>query len=171
KPLMGAELRILNDTGAESPAGEPGEIVVRGPTVTPGYLNAPSDAMSDGWLHTGDLGYVDAEGYLYVLDRRHDLIVSGGENVYPAEVEAALQAHADVIEAGVTGAGDARWGRVPVAAVVLRPGATATADDLIAHCRERLAAYKTPKRIVIVEALPRTAAGKLLRRELPAYFA
>jgi O-succinylbenzoic acid--CoA ligase len=170
KPLMGAELRIVDETGVEQPAGEPGEIVVRGPSVTPGYLNGPSEALRHGWLHTGDIGHVDAEGYLYVLDRRDDLIVSGGENVYPAEVEAALQAHADVIEAGVTGADDPRWGRVPVAAIVLRPGATSTADDLIAHCRDRLADYKTPKRIVIVEALPRTAAGKLLRRELHAYF-
>ena len=169
KPLFGAGLRIVDETGAEFAPGEPGEIVLRGPSVTPGYLNRPDEtaaAIRDGWLHTGDLGYVDAEGYLYVLDRRDDLIVSGGENVYPAEVEAVLQSHPDVAEAGVYGIEDERWGRAPVAVVVLHDGATADAEALTAFCRERLASYKTPQRIEFTRALPRNAAGKLLRNRL-----
>jgi O-succinylbenzoic acid--CoA ligase len=169
KPLFGSELRIIAEDGSASPPGVAGEIVVRGPTVTPGYLNRPDEtaaAIRDGWLHTGDLGYVDAEGYLYVLDRRDDLIISGGENVYPAEIETVLQSHADVLEAGVYGVEDERWGRAPAAVIVLRAGAAADAAALIAHCRGRLAAYKTPARISFADALPRNAAGKLLRREL-----
>ena len=169
KPLFGSELRIVAEDGSECPPGVAGELVVRGPTVTPGYLNRADEtaaATRDGWLHTGDLGHLDAEGYLYVLDRRDDLIVSGGENVYPAEIEAVLQSHPDVVEAGVYGVDDARWGKAPAAVVILRAGATADAAALIAYCRERLAAYKTPSRIGFAEALPRNAAGKLLRREL-----
>ena len=169
KPLFGTELRIEGQDGSHLPAGAEGEIVVRGPTVTPGYLNRPeatAEAIHGGWLHTGDIGYVDAEGYLYVLDRRDDLIVSGGENVYPAEIEAVLQSHPDVAEAGVYGAPDERWGQTPVAAVVLRPGATITPDTLMAHCREHLAAYKTPSRIELHDQLPRNAAGKLMRSRL-----
>ena len=169
KPLFGTQLRIENSEGEVLAPGVEGEIVVHGPTVTPGYLNRPdatSRAIRDGWLHTGDIGYVDSEGYLYVLDRRDDLIVSGGENVYPAEIEAVLQSHPDVIEAGVYGAPDERWGQRPVATVVLRPGATVTPDALVAHCRERLAAYKTPSRIEVRDELPRNAAGKLVRSRL-----
>jgi O-succinylbenzoic acid--CoA ligase len=169
KPLFGSQVRIVSPDGAALPSSSEGEIVVRGPTVTPGYLNSPeatAQAIRDGWLHTGDIGYLDAEGYLYVLDRRDDLIVSGGENVYPAEIEAVLQSHPDVLEAGVYGAPDDRWGQTPVAAVVLRPGATATPEALIAHCRERLSTYKTPSRIELCDELPRNAAGKLLRSRL-----
>jgi o-succinylbenzoate---CoA ligase len=169
KALFGSDARIETPDGTELPAGAEGEIVVRGPTVTPGYLHDPvatAHAVRGGWLHTGDLGYLDPEGYLYVLDRRDDLIVSGGENVYPAEVEAVLQSHPEVMEAGVYGAPDERWGQVPVAAVVLRPGAQATSEALQAFCRERLAAYKTPSRIEFRAELPRNAAGKLVRKRL-----
>jgi O-succinylbenzoic acid--CoA ligase len=158
KALFGTEVRIVES-----------EIVVRGPTVTPGYLNRPeatAEAIRDGWLHTGDLGYLDAEGYLYVLDRRDDLIVSGGENVYPAEVEAALQSHPAVLEAGVVGVADERWGQAPYAVVVLRTGVTATAEELMAHCKGRLAAYKAPRGVSFATRLPRNAAGKLLRSRL-----
>jgi O-succinylbenzoic acid--CoA ligase len=154
KPLMGAQLRIESDA----------EICVRGPTVSPGYLHQP--LRDDDWLHTGDLGYLDDEGYLYVLDRRDDLIVSGGENVYPAEVEAALLAHPAVGDAGVVGEPDPQWGRSVRAVVVLRSGMNASECDLIAFCRERLAGYKVPRRIVFRDGLPRNAAGKLVRREL-----
>jgi len=174
KPLFGSKLRIVADDGAECAPGVAGEIIVRGPTVTPGYLNRPEETAAvirDGWLHTGDLGHLDSEGYLYVLDRRDDLIVSGGENVYPAEIEAVLQSHADVLEAGVYGVDDARWGKAPAAVVVLRPGAPPDADALTAFCRERLAAYKTPSRIDFVDALPRNAAGKLLRRDMSHAYA
>ena len=153
KPLLGTRLRITAD----------GEICVLGPSVSPGYLH---HAPRDGWLQTGDLGYLDEEGYLYVLDRRDDLIVSGGENVYPAEVESALLSHPSVTQAGVFSLPDPDWGRVPAAAVVLAPGANVSAEDLRAFCRTRLAAYKVPREIVFRADLPRTASGKLLRRAL-----
>jgi O-succinylbenzoic acid--CoA ligase len=169
KPLFGAELRIVDEDGRECAPDEPGEIVLRGPSISPGYLNHPdatADVIHDGWLHSGDLGRLDNEGYLYVLDRRDDLIVSGGENVYPAEIEAALQSHPDVAEAGVYGVDDERWGKAPVAVVVLREGSTVDAETLLEDCRKRLAAYKMPRRIEFATALPRTASGKLMRNRL-----
>jgi len=150
KPLLGTQLRIVD-----------GEIQVRGPNVSPGYLHQPGHS---DWLHTGDLGRLDDDGYLYVLDRRSDLIVSGGENVYPAEVEATLLAHPAVEDAGVFGVADPEWGQMVAAALVLKE--PASADDILEFCRLRLAGYKMPKRVEFVEALPRNAAGKLLRREL-----
>ena len=167
RPLFTTEVRIENADGRTVAAGETGEIVVRGPTVTPGYLNNPdatAQALRDGWLHTGDIGYVDTDGYLYVLDRRDDLIVSGGENVYPTEVEEALCAHPAVLEAAVISLPDEEWGARVAAAVALRDGATADVNELTAFCRRRLAAYKTPREIRVVDELPRSAAGKLLRR-------
>jgi len=171
KPLFGTELRIVRDDGADCAPGEAGDILIRGPTVTPGYLNRPDETaavLRDGWLLTGDVGHLDAEGYLYVLDRRDDLIVSGGENVYPAEVEAVLASHPAVLEAGVYALPDERWGRAPAAVVVLRADAATTGEELVAFCRERLAGFKVPRRIGFAAALPRNAAGKLLRRELAA---
>jgi O-succinylbenzoic acid--CoA ligase len=171
QPLLPLELRVDAD-GREAAPGEVGEIYVRGPMVAAGYYGRPdatAAAIRDGWLHTGDAGYLDAEGYLYVVDRRSDLIISGGENVYPAEVEAALLAHPAVLEAGVVGAPDPQWGQVPVAHVVARPGyvaGEALAAELVAFCRGRLAAYKAPRRVSFAEALPRTASGKLRRVEL-----
>jgi O-succinylbenzoic acid--CoA ligase len=154
KPLMGTEVRI----------GEDGEICVRGPSVSPGYLHQPPRA--DEWLRTGDVGYLDASGYLYVLDRRDDLIVSGGENVYPAEVEAALLAHPSVEEVGVFGVPHAEWGAQVQAAVKSRDGMAVSESELLAFCRQRLAGYKVPRHIEFRAELPRNAAGKLLRREL-----
>jgi O-succinylbenzoic acid--CoA ligase len=168
KPLFPTEVLVRRD-GASAGPYEVGEILVRGPTVTPGYVNRPEDtaaAIRDGWLHTGDLGYLDHEGYLYLVDRRDDLIVSGGENVYPAEVEAALLAHPSVEEAGVVGIPDERWGQVPAAVVKPRAGARLDEEEVKAFCAERLARYKVPKRVWFVEALPRNAAGKLLRHVL-----
>jgi O-succinylbenzoic acid--CoA ligase len=168
RPLPGTEIRIEHDEGVCA-AGEAGEILVRGRTISPGYwghLAETAAAFRDGWLRTGDIGCLDEEGYLYVLDRRDDLIISGGENVYPAEIEAVLESHPAVLEAAVYGVPDARWGSVPEAAVVLRPGATVDADELLAWCRERLARYKTPARIRFADALPRNAAGKVQRRAL-----
>jgi O-succinylbenzoic acid--CoA ligase len=143
------------------------EILVRGPTVMAGYWQNPeatARALRDGWLHTGDLGALDDEGYLYVLDRRDDLIISGGENVYPAEVEAVLLSHPAVADVGVVGVPDEKWG-MALAAFVVRRAAVAE-DELRAFCAERLARYKIPARFIFVESLPRNAAGKLLRREL-----
>lgn len=171
KPLLPVQLRIVDAEGMIVSPGEPGTIELRGPTITPGYADHPeatAAAFHDGWLATGDIGYLDAEGYLYVLDRRVDLIISGGENVYPAEIEATLLAHPDVEEAGVCGVADAQWGQAPVAFVHLRGDSTITRDDLLAYAAERLARYKAPKAVYIVAALPRTSSGKLLRRALPS---
>lgn len=167
KPLFPAELRIEKNDEQVKP-GEVGEIVVRGPNVTQGYLHANpvSGDFRAGWFHTGDLGYVDEEGFLYVLDRRSDLIISGGENVYPAEIEAALCGHPWVAEAGVTGVPHHVWGQVPVACVVTKCSAAITEEELRRYCREQLAGYKCPSRIYFVEELPRNAANKLLRRKL-----
>ena len=169
QPLLPTELRIAADA-----AGDVGEILVRGPTVMRGYINRPDQtalALRDGWLHTGDLGYLDGEGYLYVVSRRHDLIISGGENIYPTEIESVLLAHPAVAEAAVVGVPDARWGQVPAAAVTLWEGMEASEVELIEFCRERLASYKAPKLVRFTSTLPRNAAGKLLRDEIKGIFA
>lgn len=167
-PLLPNALRIEQD-GQPVSVGEVGEIVVRGPTITPGYDQRPAEtarAFKNGWFYTGDLGRVDEQGFLYVIDRRDDLIISGGENVYPAEIEATLLAHPSVEEAGVFGLPDEKWGAVPVAAIKLRAGQQVEAADLLEWSATRLARYKQPARIIFVETLPRNAAGKLLRRVL-----
>lgn len=165
RALPGVQLRIdVDDRPAR--AGEVGEILVRGPMVFAGYAGSPegtAHALRDGWLHTGDFGTLDDDGYLTVVDRRDDLIISGGENVYPSEVEAALLAHASVVDAAVLGRPDARWGAVPVAVIVLRAGTEVSDQMLSAHCRTRLAGFKAPVAFVRLPALPRTPSGKLLR--------
>ncbi len=168
-PLGSVEIAIWRD-GTPAPVGTDGEIMLRGPTITPGYWNRPdanAAAFTDGWFASGDIGRRDADGYLYVLDRRDDLIIAGGENIYPAEIEAALLAHPAVAEAGVRGAPDARWGQAPVAYIVPAPGQTVVPAEVAAFLADRLAKYKLPTRIIVVDALPRNGAGKLLRRELP----
>jgi o-succinylbenzoate---CoA ligase len=167
-PLQGTEVRIvIHDRDAA--AGVPGDILVRGPTVMSGYLDDPeatAGAIRDGWLRTGDVGFLDPQGGLHVLDRRDDLIVSGGENVYPAEVEAVLLEHAAVAEAGVCGVPDSDLGARVVAWIVVREGMAIEARVLEQHCRDRLAGFKRPREFRFVGALPRTAAGKLQRRRL-----
>ncbi len=168
--LQGTNLRVIAD-GRDVATGEPGEILVRGPTVMTGYLGDPeatARAIRDGWLHTGDVGFLDANCGLHVLDRRDDLIVSGGENVYPAEVEAVLLEYPSVAEVGVTGLPDADLGARVAAWIVVRDGAAADAAALEAHCSERLAGFKRPREFRFVGSLPRTVAGKLLRRRLAA---
>ncbi|MDR7537751.1 MAG: o-succinylbenzoate--CoA ligase [Armatimonadota bacterium] len=158
KPLPPAEIRIEDE-----------EILVRGPTVMLGYAGRPEETartLRGGWLHTGDLGHQDADGYLYVHERRDDLIITGGENVYPAEVEAVLLAHPGVEDAGAVGVPDQQWGQVVAVAVKCRPGARLTAGEVRAFCRTRLAGYKTPKHVWFVDNLPRSPAGKLIRRLL-----
>jgi O-succinylbenzoic acid--CoA ligase len=165
RPLTGAQIRI-----ADGPPDGVGEIEVRGPSLFAGYYGKPAETAAvrgpDGWFRTGDLGSIDADGYLTVSDRRLDLIVSGGENVYPAEVEAVLLGHPAVLDACVVGRPDARWGAVPVAAIVLRTGATPADDELRAYCAGRLARFKVPAAILRVAELPRVGAGKLDRRML-----
>jgi len=168
-PLPGIELRIVDEGGCELSPALAGEICVRGPMVMRGYWQCPeatASALRKGWLHTGDLGRLDPGGRLQVLDRRDDLIVSGGENIYPAEVEAVLLEHDAVAEAAVTGVADAEFGERPVAWIVEGEGAQLDEAQLREHCRAHLAAYKVPLRFHRVASLPRNAAGKLLRREL-----
>ena len=149
RPLLTTHLRIQD-----------GEILVQGPVVAPGC------ADEDGWLHTGDLGRIDDEGFLYVEDRLGDVIVSGGENVLPAEVEEVLLSHPQVADAAAVGRADSDWQEAVAAVVVLRAGAATDAEELRRHCSESLASYKVPKRFEFVSELPRTASGKLLRRAL-----
>jgi len=169
-PLPGTEVRIVGEHGDVRGPGQEGDIEVRGPTVMAGYWRRPeatSEVLRDGWLHTKDLGGLDARGRLTVLSRRTDLIVRGGENIYPAEVEAVLANHPSVQEAAVVGVKDARWGEVPVAFLVLRVGQPSSrVEEMEAWCRQSLAGFKLPARFLWVEALPRNAMGKLERPAL-----
>lgn len=167
KPLFPGEIKIVDDQDKECAVNVIGEILVKGPSVTKGYLRneqATKEAFAEGWLKTGDVGYLDDEGFLFVSDRRSDLIISGGENIYPAEVESAIASHPSVKEAGVVGKKDEEWGEVPAAFVVLVE--QIEEDDLHTFVKERLAAYKRPKIYCFTDELPRNAAGKLLRRKL-----
>jgi acyl-CoA synthetase (AMP-forming)/AMP-acid ligase II len=169
RPVVGAELRIVGPDGSPFPNGALGEIVVRGPQLMKGYWNRPDETaatLRDGWLHTGDAGTLDDMGYLYVQDRIKDMIVSGGENVYPSVVEQVLAQHPAVAEAAVIGVPDARWGETVKAIVVLRAGASATPEELIAFCHGRLAGFERPRSVDFVETLPRTPTGKVLKRVL-----
>ncbi len=171
RPLAPVQLCIMQDNTLASP-GEPGEIFLKGPTITPGYVDKPeatAQAFQDGWFATGDIGYLDEDGYLYVLDRRTDLIISGGENVYPAEIESVLLSHPDVEEVGVCRQEDAQWGQVPVAFVVLKAGSALGVEELLSYTSQKLADYKQPRNIYFREHLPRNSSGKLLRRELPRF--
>lgn len=165
RALPGVRLRIEPDGSADGS----GEILVRGEMVFAGYLGdavASADKPPDGWLRTGDVGTLDTSGLLRVSGRRDELIISGGENVAPAAVEAVLMAHPAVAEAAVGGIPDARWGAVPAAIIVLRPGVVVTDEELFSHCRARLAAFEVPVRFVRLQTLPRNAMGKLVRRDL-----
>ena len=170
KPMAFVELRVVREDNASCGVGEIGEVHFRGPNVFAGYWNAPdatAQAFSpDGWFRTGDLGFVDDEGFVTLVDRRKDMVITGGENVYSAEVENVLFAHAAVAEAAIIGVPDERWGEAVCAVVALRPNAKASAAELIAHCRARLAKYKAPKYVVFVDSLPHNAAGKVLKRQL-----
>ncbi len=163
------ELEIWDEDGAPVPAGERGEVVLRGPKVFAGYWRDPEAteaAFAGGWFHTGDIGVKDEDGYVYIVDRLKDMIVSGGENIASSEVERVLYEHESVVEAAVVGRPDDRWGEVPIAFVVVRAGSTTTPDELVEHCREQLAKYKVPKDVTLVDELPRNPSGKVLKREL-----
>jgi len=170
-PYPGVEIRVADPSGATLPPGEVGEILIRSDVVMKGYWGRPdatAAAIRDGWFHTGDAGYFDQEGFLYIHDRLKDMIVSGGENVYPAEVENAVFGHPAVADVAVIGVPDERWGEAVKAVVVLKPGAETSGEDIIAFVRGRIAGYKVPKSIDVVSALPRNPSGKVLRRELRA---
>jgi acyl-CoA synthetase (AMP-forming)/AMP-acid ligase II len=170
KALPGIELAILDANGNRLPPGEVGEIATRSGSNMTGYWNLPEATArtlgADGWLRTGDAGTMDADGYLYIHDRIKDMIISGGENIYPAEVESAICDHPDVAEAAVIGIPDDKWGEAVKAIVVMKQGKTATATDIINFTRERIAGFKTPKTVDFLEALPRNPSGKILRRHL-----
>lgn len=169
KPLFPSQLKIELESGVEASPGEAGEIVVKGPNVTAGYLFRPeatAEKLKENWLYTGDIGYLDEDGFLFVLDRRADLIISGGENIYPAEIESVLLSHENVADAGVIGIEDEIWGQVPAAFIVPKSGAKLTVEELSEFCLERLAKYKVPNKFVFTEELPRNASRKLLRRRL-----
>ncbi|GHF69945.1 acyl-CoA synthetase (AMP-forming)/AMP-acid ligase II [Amycolatopsis bartoniae] len=169
RPVVHLRVRVVDETGREVPRGELGEITLSGPKVFAGYWRDPeatAKALRDGWFHTGDIGRVDQDGYLYVEDRKKDMIVSGGENIATPEVERVLYEHPEVVEAAVVGMSHERWGEVPKAFVVLRPGAAVDAAGLVAFCRERLAKFKVPAEIQFLDELPRTPSGKVLKRDL-----
>src|SRR3990172_4474989 len=169
KPLIHVDLRVVDTDDRELDIGEIGEIVVRGPNVTRGYLGLPEQnarTFRNDWFHTGDVGRLDVEGNLYVLDRLKDMIITGSENVYSSEVEAALYRHPGVHEAAVVGVPDEKWGEAVFAAIVPAPGHALTEAELIAHCRQHIGGYKIPRRMAIVEALPKSAMGKILKNEL-----
>jgi fatty-acyl-CoA synthase len=170
KALPGIELAILDVNGNRLPPGEVGEIATRSGSNMAGYWNLPEATArtlgADGWLRTGDAGYMDRDGYLYIHDRIKDMIISGGENIYPAEVESAICDHPDVAEVAVIGVPDEKWGEAVKAIVVMKQGKSATATDIINFTRERIAGFKTPKSVEFIEALPRNPSGKILRRHL-----
>ncbi|MDZ4376372.1 MAG: long-chain-fatty-acid--CoA ligase [Phenylobacterium sp.] len=169
KPLPGVDVKVVHADGAPCAARDVGEVLVRAPSLTPGYWKDPdatARTIVDGWLHTGDAGYFDADGYLYIHDRVKEMIVSGGENIYPAEVENALAKDPEIADAAVIGVPDEKWGEAVKAIVVLRPGAARDDGAIIARVRQHLAGYKAPKSVDFVDSIPRNPAGKILRRDL-----
>ncbi len=169
KPVGLDEIRIVDDDDREVPPGQRGEIVFRGPSEMVGYYKDPeatAQTLRNGWLHTGDVGYVDEEGDLFVIDRKKQMLISGGENIYPAEIEQVLIANPKILEAAVVGVPDAKWGQSVKAVVVLKPGETMTADEVIEHCRQNLASYKKPKLVQFVDSLPKNVMGKIDRAEV-----
>jgi long-chain acyl-CoA synthetase len=168
-PMPGVEMRIFNESDEQLPVGEVGEIVVRGDNVMLGYRNQPeetAEAMRHGWYHTGDLGRVDEDGYFFIVDRKKDMIIVGGLNVYPREIEEVLYSHPAVLDAAVLGVPDRKRGEEPIAVVALKPGQEVSGLDLLRYCRERLANYKIPRHVVFRESLPRGGTGKVVKRLL-----
>jgi acyl-CoA synthetase (AMP-forming)/AMP-acid ligase II len=167
--LPGVSVAIRREDGSPCDPGQEGEITVSGDNVMLGYWRDPErtrEALRDGWLWTGDMGFVDEDDYLYLSDRKSDMIISGGENVHPTETENALQEHPAVYEVAVVGVPDARWGEAVKAVVALQPGHQVSAGELIAFCKQRIAGYKCPKSVDFVDALPKSTVGKILRRNV-----
>ncbi len=174
RPLSCVDVRIVDNSGRDVPPGGSGEILLRGPQVAKGYHNRPkenAEAFSDGWFHTGDIGRMDQEGYVYVLDRKKEMVVTGGENVYTQEVEAILCQCPDISEAAVFGVPHAQFGEALMAAVVVKSGKQAIPEDIIAFSRHHIAGYKIPRRFLFVDALPKSAVGKVLKHELRRIYA
>ena len=169
RPMPGAELKIVDDQGGELPDGQQGEIILRTPGMMKGYWRRPeetAEVLKDGWLHTGDIGYVDADGFYFITDRKKDVIIKGGENICPREIEEVIMAHPNVCEAGVVGVKDGVYGEEIKAFVVMKPGMQVTSQELTDHCCARLKRFKTPKDFTFVKTLPKNLVGKVLRKEL-----
>jgi acyl-CoA synthetase (AMP-forming)/AMP-acid ligase II len=173
KECLISEVRIVDEDGVPVKSGEVGEIAIRGKHVMKGYWKNPEQTQKvirNGWYHSGDMGYLDEDNYLFLVDRKADMIVTGGENVYPKETEDALYEHPGVQECAVVSAPDERWGERVQAVVVLKPGKKATEEELINHCKSKLAGYKCPKKVAFWEEIPKTPLGKILRKEVKAHF-
>jgi acyl-CoA synthetase (AMP-forming)/AMP-acid ligase II len=173
KPNPGVQIRIIDNEGKNLPSGKAGKILAKGPTIMTGYWKAPeatAQIFQDGWLDTGDMGYLDEDGYLFLGGREKDIIIRGGENIAPMEIENVLDTHPGVAESAVIGLADEEWGETVRAVVVLKKDMKATEDELIAYCHKRLASFKRPTSIVFVESLPRNPLGKIMKRILREQF-
>jgi acyl-CoA synthetase (AMP-forming)/AMP-acid ligase II len=173
QPCIGVHVRIVDDDGRDVEAGEIGEIIVKSRRTMTGYYHRPEETretIRDGWLYTGDLGYYDERGFIFIKDRRHYMIISGGENIYPAEVENVLYRHPAVKEAAVIGIPDPYWVERVHALVVLKENAQATEEDIVNFCRDCIAHYKAPKSVEFVESLPKSPQGKILKKEIRAKY-
>jgi long-chain acyl-CoA synthetase len=170
-PVPNVEVAILDDDDKPVPTGEPGEVCIKGPNIMKGYYKMPEEtaaALRNGWFHSGDIGHLDEDGFLYITERKKDMIIRGGFNIYPRDIEEILFGHPAVLEAAVVGVPDAKLGEEVKAYVVLRPGQHATADELLELCRAQLAKYKTPKSVAFIDALPKNPIGKILKKDLRA---
>jgi acyl-CoA synthetase (AMP-forming)/AMP-acid ligase II len=173
KSFYFTQVRVINEAGADVGVDESGEVLIKGPNVMVGYWNraeATAEAIVDGWLHTGDVATMDADGFVTIVDRVKDMLISGGENVYPAEIESVLLAHPKIADVGVIGVPSERWGESPLAAVV-QNDESLTADEVIEFCKGKLAPFKAVKAVEFVTELPRNPSGKILKRELREQFA
>jgi acyl-CoA synthetase (AMP-forming)/AMP-acid ligase II len=173
KTLPGCLVRIVDALGQDVVAGETGEIVAAGDTVTSGYWNMPEEtaqAIEDGWFYTGDLASIDEDGYIYIVDRKKEIIISRGENISPREVEEVIYSHPAVLETAVIGVPDEKWGEAVKAVIVCREGLETTADEIITLCKQNLAGFKVPKYVEFTDSLPKTASGKIARKELKNTF-
>ncbi|RLB36634.1 MAG: acyl-CoA synthetase, partial [Deltaproteobacteria bacterium] len=169
KAFVTTQVRLVDDEDRDIPPGRVGEVISRGPNVMVGYYKDPeatAETLRGGWLHTGDLGRVDEEGFLYIVDRKKDMIITGGENIFPREIEEVLYAHPKILEAAVIGLPDPQWGERVHAVVVLKEGQQMTEEEVIDYCKANLASFKKPKSVEFVDLLPRSAAGKVLKRVL-----
>jgi fatty-acyl-CoA synthase len=169
RPVLATRIRVVDENDDDVPSGEIGEILIRGPQLMQGYWSrdgATADALRGGWMHTGDAGVLDDEGYLYVQDRVKDMIISGGENIYPREIEDVLYLHAEVAEAAVIGVPSDEWGETVKAVVVLKEGGSTGADEIMEFCAGRLGGFKRPRSVDFVDALPRNRSGKVLKKDL-----
>ncbi len=173
KPLFHTDIRLVDLDGNDVAQGEKGEVLIKSPTVIKEYWRSPEESANtivDGWLHSGDIGYMDEEGYLYLVDRSKDMYISGGENVYPAEVEDVLMTHGAIADAGVIGIPDEKWVEVGLAILVKAPDANINEEEIVEYCKGKLAGYKRPRQVVFIDQLPRTLTGKILKKDLRSMY-